>query len=109
MRDDLHEDESTTWYHDEYTSWYRMRMAVSKTKRNRNICVFSHLVSSLKSANLDTTLLSDADGIKYSISEAKYKCSKPTRLDECIDLKDQPRNANEMAVPTYLLIDEAVF
>ena len=84
-------------------------MAVSNTKRNRNIYMFPHLVSSLKSANLDTTLLSDADDIKYSISEAKYKCSKPTRIDECIDLQDQTRNANEITIPTYLLIDEAVF
>jgi hypothetical protein len=109
VRDDLHEDESTTWHHGEYTSWYRMRMAATKTKRKRNDCMLPHLVSSLKSANLDTTLLSDADGIKYSISEAKCKCSKPTRIDECIDLQDQTRNANEMAIPTYLLIDEAVF
>ena len=55
-----------------------MRMAMTNKDRNRNVCMFTHLVTSLKSANLDTTLLSDADGIKYSISEAIYR--KPTRI-----------------------------
>lgn len=51
---------------------------MTNKNRNRNVYMFTHLVSSLKSANLDTTLLSDADGIKYSISEAIH--NKPTKI-----------------------------
>ncbi len=64
---------------------------------------FSYFVSSLKSENRETTLLSDADGMKYSISEEKRAKKIENSFSEKIERNSVPIRVSRYH--THVFID----